>query len=224
MTDANISVIISAAAGISGVILGSLFTLIQEWWIGHKKDVRDSSYLAILVVSHLDRFANGCMRVAFDDGTSEGRPAGKDGVCFETTVKPPHFAPLDINVEWKALPKALMYDILQIPGKQDNIENRLAGALEFDDPPDYSDFFWSRRRDYAELGLHVSAVAKKLRKHAGMPIHQGGPGGWTLDSAMQEVIDKVDAERSAYEKRVAEIHLKNPLFAEVDQPSATSAP
>lgn len=217
MNDANISAIIGAAAGISGVILGNLFTVIKEWWINRKKDMRESSYLAILVVSHLDRFANGCMHAAFDDGTSEGQPAGKDGVYYETTVKAPHFAPLDIKVEWKVLPKDLMYEILQIPDKQDHIENQLAGALEFDDPPNYSDFFLSRRRGYAELGLQVSALAKKLRKHAKMPIHEWVSGDWNREIALQEVMEKVDAERAAYEKQMAETHAKILMSTKVEK-------
>jgi hypothetical protein len=62
-------------------------------------------------VSHLDRFANACLGVAHDDGTTYGAPAGKNGQ-HEVTVAAPEFKPLDIEVEWKVLPKDLMYDIL----------------------------------------------------------------------------------------------------------------
>lgn len=204
MTDAHIAAIISAGAGIAGVILGNSFVAIKEWVVNRRHDERDSAYLAILVVSHLDRFANGCLHVALDDGTREGRPAGNNGEYHQTTVKPPEFLPLDIKVEWKVLPKDLMYDILQIPDKREHIENRIDGIWEFDDPPDYGEFFWARQRDYAELGLQVSAVARKLRKYAEMPIEESPPGEWNRDFALQEVIDKVDSKRAAYEKRVAE--------------------
>lgn len=204
MTDAHIAAIISAGAGIVGVILGNSFVAIKEYFVNRIKDEKDSSYLAILVVSHLDRFANGCMHVAFDDGTSEGRPAGNNGEYYETTVEPPEFKPLDIEVEWKVLPKDLLYDTLQIPDKREHIENRHAGIWEFVDAPDYGEFFRARRRDYAELGLHVSAVSKRLRKYAGMQIEESPPGEWNREVAMQEIIEKVDAERAAYEKRIAE--------------------
>jgi hypothetical protein len=208
MNDAHIAAIISASAGIAGVILGNSFAAIREWVVNRKRDERDSAYLAILVVSHLDRFANGCLHVALDDGTCEGRPAGNNGEYYQTTVKSPEFLPLDITVEWKVLPRYLMYDILQIPDKREHIESRIAGIGEFDDPPDYGEFFWARQRDYAELGLHVSAVAKKLRKHAKMPIEESPSGEWNRDAALQEVIDRVDSERAAYEKRVAEWSVK----------------
>lgn len=97
-----------------------------------------------------------------------------------------------------------MYDILQIPDKREHIENRIIGIREFDDPPDYSEFFWARQRDYAELGLHVSAVAKKLQKHAGLQIEESPPGEWNRDTAMQKIIDEIDKKRAAYEKRVAD--------------------
>lgn len=202
MTDAHIAAVISAGAGIVGVILGNSFVAIKEWVVNRKRDERDSAYLAILVVSHLDRFANGCLHVALDDGTCEGRPAGNNGEYHQTTVKPPEFLPLNIKVEWKVLPKDLLYDIFQIPDKREHIENRIAGIWMFDDPSDCGEFFWARQRDYAELGLHVSAVAKKLRKHAEMAIDESSPGEWNRDVALQEVIGKVDSERAAYEKRV----------------------
>lgn len=214
MNDAHIAAIIGAAAGIFGTLLGNSFVAIKEWLVNRKKEERDSSYLAILVVSHLDRFANGCMHVAHDDGTEYGRPAG-DGEYHKATVSAPDFLPLDIKVEWKVLPKDLMYDILQIPDKREHIENRIAGIWELDDPPDYSEFFWARRRDYAELGLYVSAVAKRLRKHAGMPIEKSPPGEWSRDIAMQEMIDKIDEKRAAYEKRVADTHAELPPIPSV---------
>jgi hypothetical protein len=181
VTDAHIAAIISAGAGIVGVILGNSFVAIKEYFVNRIKDEKDSLYLSILVVSHLGRFANGCMHVALDDGTSEGRPAGNNGEYCQTTVKPPEFKPLDIEVDWKVLPKDLMYDILQIPDKREHIENRHAGIWEFDDPPDYGEFFWARRRDYAELGLHVSAGSKRLRKYAGMQIEERPPGEWNRE-------------------------------------------
>lgn len=208
MNDTHIAAIIGAGAGIFGTLLGNSFVAIKEWLANRKREEKDSSYLAILVVSHLDRFANGCMSVALDDGTRHGLPAAS-GEYYQTTVPAPEFLPLDIKVEWKVLPKDLMYDILQIPDKREHIENRIAGIWDFDDPPDYGEFFWARQRDYAELGLHVSAVAKRLRTHAGMLIEESPAGAWSREIAMQEVIDKIDNNRAAYEKRVADAHAAN---------------
>lgn len=200
MNDAHISAVISAGAGITGVLLGNALVAIKEWRKDHKKDRRDRTFLSILVVSHLDRFVSGCWSVAMDDGTSEGRPAGRDG-SHQTTVTPPEFLPLEIDVEWKVLPRDLMYEILQIPDRRERLQSQLSGIAEFDGPPDYTDFFQARMRDYAELGLHVSAVAKRLRKHAGMPIEQPIEGEWNREADMQKVIDRIDALRAEQEKR-----------------------
>ena len=200
MESGYVSAIISATAGLAGVTVGAFLTYLKERRAERLKDRKDGSYLAIIVVSHLDRFTNGCWCVAFDDGASEeGRPAGKDGT-HQITVKPPAFRPLEIEVEWRALPQELMYDILKIPDKQDHIENFLANP-GFEDPHNHDEFFWARRRDYAQLGLHVSQVAKRLRKHANIPIVEGPPGEWNREVSLQEIIDKVDDERAEWEQR-----------------------
>jgi hypothetical protein len=202
MDSGNVNAIISAVAGLAGVGTGALLTYLKDKRAERIKDQRDASYLAILVVTHLDRFVSGCLHVAYDDGTSEGQPAGGDGY-YRTTVEPPEFAPLDIKVEWRVLPRQLMYDILEIPAKVEHLQNQLAGVMEFDDPPNYGEFFWRRRRDYAKLGLKVSAVAKRLREFAQMPIEEGIPGDWNHDVAMREVLERVDKERAEYERRQA---------------------
>src|SRR4030088_1896262 len=126
MDPGNVSAIISAASGLCGVGIGSFLTYLKDKRAERIKDDRDGSYLAIIVVSHLDRFANACMGVAHDDGMEYGAPAGKDGT-YQATVTAPEFKPLDIDVEWKVLPKDLMYDILQIPDKREHIQNHVAG-------------------------------------------------------------------------------------------------
>lgn len=211
MDAGNVSAIISALSGLAGVGIGAFLTHLREQHNAKIKDERDCSYLAILVSSHLDRFANGCWGCALDDGTAYGEPAGGDG-RYQTTAAAPQFNPLEIEVEWKVLPRHLMHDILQIPDKCEHINNRLAGIADYGDPYDQGEYFWVRQRDYAALGLHTSAVAKRLREHAGLPTPQALPGEWNRDISLQEVIDDIDKKRAAYEKRLAESNAKNPLF------------
>lgn len=205
MNEANVSAIISATAGISGVILGNSFVAIKEWLKDSKKEEKESAYLAILVVSHLERFANGCLAVAQDDGTSEGLPAGNDNETYHTTVAAPSFEPLDIKVEWKVLPKELMYEIFQISDDKENVDNRISGTEHYSDPPEYFEYFWMRRREYAELGLKVSAIANKLRKHAEMPIKATPPDEWDRDELLKDVVTKISLATSAHEKRQLEL-------------------
>jgi hypothetical protein len=205
METGNVSAIISAVAGISGVLLGNSFAALKEWVIHRSKRQKDTAYLAIIVVSHLDRFANGCLYVALDDGTEAGRPAGRNAEEYVPTVKPPEFQPLDIDVEWKALPQPLMYSILLLPNQREQIQSRLGGISEFDDDyPDHSEYFWARRRDYSELGLRASDLARLLRKHAGMPVEEPKPGAWSRDQEFRDVIVRIDDERKEAERRIAE--------------------
>lgn len=196
--------VITGVIGIAGVIIGSLITVGQAAvgaWIKRRKE---SAYLAILVVAHLDRLAAGCQYVALDDGTKYGRPAGSDGQEYQATASAPEFRPLELNVDWKVLPRDLMYAILELPSKIERIQNRLAGIAEYDDNyPDHTEWFWSRRRDYAELGLEVSAVAKRLRVHAGMPIEQARAGDWTAEGELHQIIQKIDNARARSEQRNA---------------------
>ncbi|MBJ2247480.1 hypothetical protein JFT42_17620 [Pseudomonas haemolytica] len=192
MDSGNVSAIISAVAGISGVLLGNVFVLIKEWWVKRSTVNQNTTYLGIIVVSHLDRFAGQCYEVCIDDGTLRGRPAGQDGHC-EATTTVPVFSPLELDVDWKLLPRELMYSILRIPDQQDQIHGKLQGIQEYDyDPPDHPEYFWVRRRSYAVLGLQASELVRKLRLHAGLPLDEPLPGEWSRDKYMSEAITNLD--------------------------------
>jgi hypothetical protein len=198
--------IISATSGLVGVGLGGFITNRRENLREHFRINTESSYLAILVLAHLDRFVNGCLDVAFDDGTSEGQPAGMDGQCHQTTACAPLFDPLALNVDWKVLPPKLMYDILKLPYRAEQLENYLADEGFFD-PPDYTDFFWTRRHGYAVLGLEVSAVASHLREYANLPLEAPIEGKLDRDEQLREQRDKIDNERAEYQDRIAHSHI-----------------
>lgn len=195
--------VISASAGLGGVWLGGWLTSRREARQERDRLQREAHYLAALVVAHLDRFVNGCLSVAYDDGTTEGRPAGGDGQYHQTTVSPPTFEPLELEVDWKVLPPALMADILQLPFRVEQLEQNLDGIWQFDMAPDYSDFFWARQERYAELGLEVSGLAQRLRAFAGLPVLANEPGEWNRDLLLQEQRDKIRAKRQRYEERLA---------------------
>lgn len=195
--------LISAGAGLGGVWLGGWLTSRREARKERDRIQRETCYLAALAVAHLNRFANGCLVVALDDGTSGGRPAGDGEQLYQTTVVPPVFEPLDLDVDWKVLPASLMVEVLQLSFRCQNLESSLAAIWQFDDPPDYCDFFWSRQERYAELGLEVSDLVHRLQKFAGLPVPQISPGEWNRDQALRDRRDKVCVERREFEKRVA---------------------
>lgn len=206
MDSGNVSAIISAAAGITGVLLGNLFVLIKEWWVKRGAITQNTAYLGIVVVSHLERFASHCYEVCNDDGTMRGQPAGQNGYCEATTLLPV-FNPLELEVDWKVLPTDLMYSILRIPDQLDQIRGKLTGIQDLDyDPPDHPEYFWVRRRSHAVLGLQASGLAYKLRAYAGLPIDESPAGEWNRDESMRDVIAQLDElERKNVLRNLTEI-------------------
>ncbi len=194
--------VISAASGLLGVWMGGRLTWKRESLRENERINKESSYLAILVVAHLDRFINGCVQVSLDDGTSEGRPAGSDGIYHTTTVKAPAFSPLELDVDWKVLPADLMYGILNLPYKVEQLANHLSGVSEFDDPPEYTEYFWARQYGFSVLGLEVSELVRRLRQHANLPPEVPLEGDWNRDEILREQRDKIAKARAAYEARM----------------------
>lgn len=193
---------ISAAAGLAGVWLGGHITSKREEAKESERKMKETSLLAIFVVAHLDRFANACVAVAFDDGTEEGRPAGTGG-CHAVTVQSPTFDPLVLDVNWKVLPADLMYGILGLPYRTEQLQHHI-NTEGYDDPPEHYEFFWARQSGYAALGLEVSALAKKLREHAKLPAVPEESGSWNRDLELKQVIDEINKKKQALERRLAE--------------------
>lgn len=193
---------ITAVAGLGGVWLGGRLTWEREEKRERARELKEATYLAILVVAHLERFADSCLTVAFDDGTEEGRPAGSLG-CWEPTVTPPIFDPLSFDVNWKALPSDLMYDILGMPYRIEQLEHDIAKVYEDDGPPDYTEYFWERRRGWAVLGLEFSELARRLRSHAGLPPLSERPGFWSRDKQLWEIKKTMERAKNASEARLA---------------------
>lgn len=198
--------LISAASGLGGVWLGGRLTWKREALREHDRILKESSYLAILVVAHLDRFVDGCVHVSFDDGMSEGRPAGRDGEYHEITVSAPTFEPLKLDVDWKVLPPPLMYSILNLPYRIEQLESSISQAWEYGDAPDYTDMFWRRQRGYAVLGLEVSELARQLRRHADLPVDTAAEDERDRDALLREQRDKIADAEAAYALRCATFH------------------
>ncbi|WP_186153238.1 hypothetical protein [Burkholderia gladioli] len=186
--------IVSAAAGLGGVWLGAELTSRRELRREADQYAKDIAYLAIIVSAHLQRFVDGCVSVVDDDGTSYGEPAGEGGY-YETTVATPIFEPLTLTVNWKVLPPRLMDEIMSLPYHIESLNRRIAGVGEFDDPPDFSEYFWERRHGYAVLGLRVSSVADRLRQHARLDIASTTETAWSKPAYLKEKKSELEVGR-----------------------------
>jgi hypothetical protein len=192
---------ISAGAGITGVLLGVVLVWLKEYRVTRSKRRADIVYLAILVTSHLDRYASGCYDVASDDGTYCGQPAG-DGEEYVTTTSAPDFVPQELEVEWKLLPGELLYPILRLPDQQEKLQRHLAGVTEYDsDYPNHSEYFWVRRRGYAELGLKAEELAQQLLALAGLPPETAQTEEWSREKGLRDVITLIDGQREKHRLR-----------------------
>ncbi len=67
----------TAIIGLLGVILGSILTSFKDL-VAHFFHRRSNGrYAAVRLIAVLDEYAQGCVSVVSDDGTCEGRPAGR---------------------------------------------------------------------------------------------------------------------------------------------------
>lgn len=187
--------IVSALSGLGGVWLGGALTSRREGRRERDEAAKERAYLAVLVTAHLQRFVDGCVSVLDDDGTSYGQPAGEDG-HHEPTVETPSFEPLKFAVNWKSLPPQLMDDIVSLPYHIESLNRHIASVGEFDDPPDFSDYFFVRQHGYAMLGIKVSALAHRLRQHAGLDVAPVIHGDWSRDAHLEKRKLQLESRRN----------------------------
>lgn len=193
---------ISAAAGLGGVWLGGYLTNHRETKREESERRQAACYLATLVLAHLDRFSEGCVEVAFDDGTNEGLPAGDHGY-HQATASAPVFDPLELKVEWTAISPELMYELLNLPHRTRELQRYLNMDPGFEEPPDFEEYFWTRQYEFAQLGLDVIDLAARLRSYAGLPPPAPGPSGRRRDEVLSERRAKLTSDRRKNEARRA---------------------
>ena len=163
---------VEALIGLVGVIVGATITCAKDIWVGWRSRSKNAQYLAIRVVSILDRFVEGCAGVAADDGLSYGQRNEK-GMC-EIQVPTPKFEIQSLDVDWKSIPAGLMYEILSFPDLVYDAGNRVSATFDILSPPDYEDGFEERQYQYALLGLQASQLSDKLRRKYRLPKHHYG--------------------------------------------------
>lgn len=162
-----------ALIGLAGVVVGVLAALGKDavsYWTGRRNAGR---YAAVRIVCVLDEYVEKCVDVVHDDGTSEGRPAGRTDNGEEylsaqvDSPQPPVFAG-DIN--WTSISPDLMYRVLALPNLAVRTERFISNASEHAFPPDYDEFFRARWEGYADLGLEALSIASELRRRFSLPL------------------------------------------------------
>lgn len=181
-----------AAIGLAGALIGGLISSLIPWWkeASDRKNAleRSGRYSAIRLVAALELYAEQCADVVSDDGTSQGRPAGRteqgEEYCV-AQVTTPAFPSFPEDVDWQSIGVKngeLTYGILALPNVAREANRYISSASENAFPPDYVEFFSARQQAYAYLGAQALNLAKSLRKSFSLPDTPQRPWDWGLDA------------------------------------------
>ena len=200
---------IEAFIGLVGVLVGSFIIVLNDIWTSHREIRKDGSYAAIRLISILETYADRCIDVVQDDGTFQGRPAGRhsagDEYCEAQEDTP---APLQYpeDIEWRSLDEPLMHRILALPNKARQTNRYIHESTEYSSPPYFEDYFDARQEGYARLGAEALNIISDLRKRFRVSVNSGihMASDWDPAEFLSKKIQKIDQERAQLEKRRSE--------------------
>ena len=196
--------VIGALVGFAGVVLGLFVTWIKDSFQRKRLRNEQATYLAVRVICILDEYAQKCVDVVSDDGTSCGQPAGRTSSgeeYYEPQVPCPAAPGFPNDVDWKSLDSDLMYRILAFPNLVSSANNGINFvANEVASPPDYEELFEARRDGYANLGLKAIELVRLLRKEYGLPQYPSNEWNpdWNPKDYFEQEKKKVEDKRKRY--------------------------
>ena len=178
-----------AIFGFFGVIIGSAIPWIQSTLSRRDQQKRDGNYLAVRVVSILEKYIYDCVDVVYDDGTAFGQPAGKDGY-HEDTAKNPGAITFPDDINWKSIPPSIMFKLLLLPSEAENINRKIAFSQDFAEPPDYCEYYSERQKGYAALGFKVVLLKEELCNEYNISLKTAKE--WSPKFFFKETIEKFE--------------------------------
>lgn len=170
-----------AVIGFIGVLVGVVATVgkdVVSYWTGRRNAGR---YAAVRIVCLLDRYVEKCVEVVGDDGTAEGRPAGRTlggEEYYDPQVATPEPPVFPDDIDWTSISADLMYRVLALPNLALGTERFIIAASEYSFPPDYAPVFQARWEGYADLGVEALSIVAALRRQFKLPepsINIGDP-------------------------------------------------
>lgn len=177
-----ITAVSSAGAALGGVGLTHFFTRQREKAAAEDSLTRERLFIATELVFILERYAEGCARVANDYG-EEQPPYGE----LEPTVMYPELDLTDVSGNWRVLPGMLMYRIRELPVLQNEARRTISGVREYDHPPFFSDYFHERQYQYARLGMKALLLAMRMRRAVGLPETRLADTEWSAHPVLWKV-------------------------------------
>ncbi len=190
----------TAIIGLIGVILGSILTVLKEGLVHVFKRRSDGRYAAVMTIVVLEEYVQKCVDVVADDGTREGRPAGRTDQgeeYFSPLVKEPEPPIYPADVDLRSISFKLMCKILSLPNDARETDRYIASFAEPSFQPDYGDFFVARQEGYAHLGLQALGLIDGLREEFRLPSKKLNfwDWGWSAEKFFQEKLDKLQKHR-----------------------------
>lgn len=190
----------AAIIGLLGVILGSVLTSFKDL-VAHFFTRRGNGrYAAVRIIALLDVYAQKCVSVVADDGTCEGRPAGRTGQgeeYYDAQVASPEPPVFPDDIDWRSISFKLMYRILSLPNTARETDRYISASAEHSFPPDYAEVFNARQEGYAYLGLEAVDLVSELRKEFGLPKASAKfwDWGWDAKEFLQAKVSEIQGRR-----------------------------
>jgi hypothetical protein len=198
----------TAIFSLIGVIVGAFLATAKDFWFERRRQKKDLSYLAILVVNKFDRFVAGCIEVTRDDGLCYGQ-RDEQG-CKVPQVEHPAIDFMSIDVEWRSLSPKLMYEILNFSTLIEDAKSYISIVTEYEaGPPDYEEYFAISTIKFSELGLLAIELSNKLRELGNLPpaneSEEGSSRRELLNKAKNETIEIVEKRREKQQKLINDL-------------------
>jgi len=192
---------IEAIIGLVGVMVGSVLTIAKDCFAARRQRKQEGSYSAIRLICILHEYADQCIDVVQDDGTTHGMPAGvtTGGESYHAAqVRQPAPPQYPDDIAWRSLPEELMHQVLGLPNKARMTDRYIDGQSEYvATPPDYSEFFDARQEGYAKIGYDALNLAEQLaEKYQIKATHKGNLGiDWDAKAFLHDIIKKFEGPR-----------------------------
>ncbi|MGE4431437.1 MAG: hypothetical protein AB7E05_11925 [Sphingobium sp.] len=190
----------AAIIGLLGVILGSILTSFKDLAAHVFTQRGNGRYAAVRIIAVLDEYAQSCVSVVTDDGTLEGRPAGRTEQgeeYYDPQVLSPEPPEFPHDVDWRSISFKLMYRILSLPNTARETDRYISAVADHSFPPDYDELFSARQEGYAHLGLESVNLVKELRSEFDFPAapKKFWDWGWDTEKFFQDKLNEFQTRR-----------------------------
>jgi len=177
-----------AVAAFLGAVIGSGLLLFRDWIASAFNTRRRAKYLAIRVVTILDRFVDQCADVSQDNGylgNNRGDPVA--------TTDDPSAIIFPDDLDWRSIDHKMAYNLLALDNKIYDANQVISAAGDFASAPDYEEYYDARRLQYSLLGLEAASLARQLRDTHDLPRRTFDK--WNPETLLEEARSKILASQ-----------------------------